>query len=302
MFTLFDGGMGRELKRIGAPFSQPLWSAQALIESPQHVQQAHQSFIDAGCDAITVNSYACVPFHLGVELYHSQGRELARSAAQLARNVADRNTADRNKNITVAGALPPALGSYRPDLFNVEQAKPILETLIEAQAPFVDVWIVETISSLAEFLLVSDLLAQSDKPVYYAFTLKDDLDDSSKLRSGESVEQVMTSVCQSNAQAVLFNCSRPEVMNEAIQVSKRVLNEHGKEAQLGAYANGFTPIQDDHLANDGLSAIRDDLSPVQYLEFVKQWLDSGASIIGGCCGIHPEHIQTLDHFRQTRLR
>ncbi|WGV98251.1 homocysteine S-methyltransferase family protein [Vibrio sp. YMD68] len=297
MFTLFDGGMGRELKRMGAPFSQPLWSAQALIESPQHVQQAHQRFIDAGCDAITVNSYACVPFHLGVELYHSQGRELARSAAQLARNVAD-----QNQNITVAGALPPALGSYRPDLFNVEQAKPILETLIEAQAPFVDIWMVETISSLAEFLLVSDLLAQSDKPVYYAFTLKDDLDHSSKLRSGENVEQVMKSVSQSNAQAVLFNCSRPEVMNEAIRVSKRVLNENGKKAQLGAYANGFTPIQDDHLANDGLSAIRDDLSPVQYLEFAQQWLGSGASIIGGCCGIHPEHIQALDHFRQTKLR
>ena len=29
---ILDGGMGRELKRMGAPFSQPLWSAQALIE------------------------------------------------------------------------------------------------------------------------------------------------------------------------------------------------------------------------------------------------------------------------------
>ncbi|WP_442852291.1 homocysteine S-methyltransferase family protein [Pseudoalteromonas sp. SM9913] len=49
---------------MGAPFSQPLWSAQALIEAPQCVTQAHQGFIDAGAEIITVNSYACVPFHL----------------------------------------------------------------------------------------------------------------------------------------------------------------------------------------------------------------------------------------------
>ncbi|MCW8994263.1 MAG: homocysteine S-methyltransferase family protein, partial [Psychromonas sp.] len=86
--TILDGGMGRELKRIGAPFSQPLWSAQALIESPQHVKQAHQGFIDAGAQIITVNSYACVPFHLGEELYEERGCELAEKAAKIARDVA----------------------------------------------------------------------------------------------------------------------------------------------------------------------------------------------------------------------
>tara|TARA_R110002072_G_scaffold47369_2_gene130516 strand:+ start:1379 stop:1576 length:198 start_codon:yes stop_codon:yes gene_type:complete len=60
--TVLDGVMGRELKRMGAPFTQPRWSAQALIEAPHFVTQAHQGFIDAGAEIITVNSYACVPF------------------------------------------------------------------------------------------------------------------------------------------------------------------------------------------------------------------------------------------------
>ncbi len=34
---ILDGGMGRELKRIGAPFQQPEWSALALLEAPQYV-------------------------------------------------------------------------------------------------------------------------------------------------------------------------------------------------------------------------------------------------------------------------
>ncbi|MEM6510717.1 MAG: homocysteine S-methyltransferase family protein, partial [Pseudomonadota bacterium] len=37
---------------------------QALIEAPQCVTQAHQAFINAGAEIITVNSYACAPFHL----------------------------------------------------------------------------------------------------------------------------------------------------------------------------------------------------------------------------------------------
>jgi len=65
--TILDGGMGRELKRIGAPFSQPLWSAQALIEAPHYVTQAHQGFIDAGAEIIIANSYACVD--LIVQIY-----------------------------------------------------------------------------------------------------------------------------------------------------------------------------------------------------------------------------------------
>ena len=45
---ILDGGMGRELQRIGAPFQQPEWSAQALLEAPHCVSQVHRSFIDAG--------------------------------------------------------------------------------------------------------------------------------------------------------------------------------------------------------------------------------------------------------------
>ena len=55
---LLDGGMGRELQRIGAPFRQPEWSALALIEAPEFVLQAHRSFIAAGARIISTNSYA----------------------------------------------------------------------------------------------------------------------------------------------------------------------------------------------------------------------------------------------------
>ena len=43
---------------------------------------------------------------------------------------------------------------------------------------------------------------------------------------------------------------------------------------------------------DKLSA-RKDLSPKVYAEFACQWVEAGATIIGGCCEIGPEHIDFL---------
>ena len=64
---ILDGGMGRELKAMGAPFRQPEWSALALMEAPQMVTAAHAAFVHAGADVITTNSYSLVPFHIGEE-------------------------------------------------------------------------------------------------------------------------------------------------------------------------------------------------------------------------------------------
>ena len=54
--SILDGGTGRQLKRIGAPFRQPEWSALALIEAPQFVSQVHADFVAAGAEVITTNS------------------------------------------------------------------------------------------------------------------------------------------------------------------------------------------------------------------------------------------------------
>jgi hypothetical protein len=124
---ILDGGMGRELKRIGAPFQQPEWSALALLEGPHFVEQAHDAFVNAGARVITTNSYAVVPFHIGQQRFEQQGEQLAALAGQLARRSADKAA----HKVTVAGSLPPALGSYRPDLFNEADSLAIHRVLIE---------------------------------------------------------------------------------------------------------------------------------------------------------------------------
>src|SRR5579862_1714815 len=167
--SLLDGGTGRELMRVGAPFRQPEWSALALIEGPEYVSQVHRRYIDAGADVITTNSYAVVPFHIGAARFEREGARLAALAGRLAREVA--NAAPRR--VLVAGSLPPICGSYRSDLFDAAAARPVLQKLVQALAPYVDLWLAETLSSQAEMMLVSEVLAESALPWWVSYTLTD---------------------------------------------------------------------------------------------------------------------------------
>ncbi|KAA8999312.1 homocysteine S-methyltransferase family protein [Affinibrenneria salicis] len=288
---ILDGGMGRELARIGAPFKQPEWSALALMASPRHVRQVHDSFIAAGAQVITTNSYAVVPFHIGAETFQQRGRELAALAGRLARQAADAAPAP----VRVAGSLPPVLGSYRPDLFTRAAAEPILRVLIEALSPSVDLWLAETQSAVAEVELVRDLLAGDTRPLWLSFTLQDELDEraNAHLRGGESVSDAARAAIRLGAAGLLFNCSRPEVMSAAVAKARDVLSRQGAAIAIGVYANAFEPQDNQRGANDGLSQLRADTHPEGYLQWANQWAAQGATLIGGCCGIGPEHIARL---------
>ncbi len=286
-----DGGTGRELKRIGAPFRQPEWSALALIEAPEFVSRVHQAYVDAGADIITTNSYALVPFHLGDERHARDAARLAALSGELAREVA-RNAP---RPVRVAGSLPPVCGSYRADLFDTAAAKPLLDVLVQALRPFVDHWQGETLSAIAEARLLRDVIGNDGKPLWVAFTLCDtgEHGDTPCLRSGEPVEQAVRVAAELGAAAVLFNCSQPEVMGAAVTVAVQTLAGIAPGVRVGVYANAFPPMSAAAEANSTLCDIRADLDPEGYLQWARDWVRRGASIVGGCCGIGPEHIARL---------
>jgi hypothetical protein len=288
--TILDGGTGRELKRIGAPFRQPEWSALALIEAPHYVRQVHERYVASGADVITTNSYALVPFHIGKERHATDAARLGALAGQLAREVADA----AGKPVRVAGSLPPVCGSYRADLFDAVTARPLVEVLVSALRPYVDHWLGETLSAIEEAQLLRDVIGQDGKPLWLSFTLSDDGDeDVPRLRSGETVSSAIVAALDLGASAVLFNCSQPEVMAEAVRVARSVIGERGGEVAVGVYANAFPPMRKDATANATVLEIRADLDPPGYLAFARAWVEQGANIVGGCCGIGPEHITAL---------
>lgn len=288
--VILDGGMSRELEACGAELRQPEWSAAALWEHPEAVFQAHLNFVKSGAQVLITNSYALVPFHLGMQRFRDQAENLAALSGELARKAAD-----IVPGVRVAGGIPPLFGSYRPDLFEASQSTEILAPLVLGLSAHVDFWLVETISSLEEARVVHDLLAPTGKAIQLSFTILDQMDEMPLLRSGEPVAAAAELAADLGVEAILFNCSAPEVMEAAVQVTAGVLSKSQVSMPIGVYANAFTVEAPENVraANETLSQIRTELTPELYAQLAQRWVAAGAGIVGGCCGIGPAHIAAL---------
>ena len=292
--TILDGGIGRELERRGAPFKQPEWSALALIEAPWIVKEVHKAFIKSAASVITTDSYALVPFHIGEKRFKQEGMALAARAAKTARDAVN----ETGTRARIAGSIPPLFGSYRPDLYRPERVDDIAAPLIKGLGSDIDLWLCETQSLIDEPVRIKNLtdrLDRSGKPFWVSFTLDDlHLNREPLIRSGESVVDAVSAMVNAGVDAVLFNCCQPEVIAEALRVTRDQLTLLGADhVETGAYANAFAPQSHDAKANEALNDIRADLTPLSYLDWARKWVRQGATLIGGCCGIGPEHILVL---------
>lgn len=292
--TVLDGGMGRELEKRGAPFQQPEWSAQSMIVAPEIVKEVHKAFITSGASIITTNSYALVPFHLGEERFEEQGKKLAISAGEMARAA----VTETQSTARIAGSIPPLFGSYRADLYRPDRVVELASPLIEGLFPYIDLWLCETQSLIDEPIRIKSLIDSFDvgsKPFWVSFTLEDaEIHNEPLLRSGESVADAVKAMVEANVDAILFNCCQPEVISKAIQATEQQLTSLGaSNIEIGAYANAFPPQPKDAQANESLNEVRADVTTSAYLDWARQWIRDGATLIGGCCGIGPEHIAVL---------
>ena len=291
---ILDGGLGRQLEAMGAPFRQPEWSAAALIEGPHFVRAAHDAFIAAGADVISTNSYAVVPHHIGEVMYAERADELLTIAAKEAREAASA----AQRHVRVAASVPPMFGSYLPGAFDSSRGRQMMKQFRRQLAPVADIFFGETLGSIGEVTDFLDVFEDVAADLWVSVTLEDaDADPKNpRLRSGEPLLDLLHAVARHRHDALLFNCSQPEVMADAIRLARSTLDrfarQHGKvEPLIGVYANAF-PLMDENYqgSNTSVHKLRADITPESYTRFAREWAALGADIIGGCCGISPDHI------------
>ena len=225
---ILDGGIGRHLEKIGAPFGQPEWSALSLIQDPDYVYRAHQDFINAGADVITTNSYAIVPFHIGKSLFEQEGKDLLHRAGNIAREAAK----SHKKEVKVAASIPPVFGSYKPHVFDSEKSLPILELFKNNLIQYCDLILAETLSCIDEIKTVQEVFRNCKMPFWMSLTIEDEYKNYPSLRSGEELVTALGKIDFNKISSVLFNCSQPEVMAKAITTAKDVIPEN---IHIGVY-------------------------------------------------------------------
>ena len=279
--TLLDGGMGQELIHRSKNPPSPLWSTQVMMDEAHIVEQVHREYINAGAHYITLNSYSATPERLARDANEDLFEPMQAKAIEIAKAAAQGTTAK------IAGCLSPLYGSYQPEFApDFDTCLATYQRIVECQKAAVDVFLCETMSSIKEAASSTQAAKQSNLPVWCALSV--DEDDGTKLRSGEPVLDGAKAAIDAGADAVLINCSPPEQVTKAIKAISSL------KVQTGAYANGFQRA--DTLQLGGTVShlrARVDLDPDTYADFAQQWIDEGATIIGGCCEVGPAHISKL---------
>ena len=280
MITILDGGMGQELIARSAAEPTPLWATKMLLEEPTLVRAVHDDFFAAGAMVATTNSYAIHHDRLLPAGLDHQFEPLHRAACEIA--CASRDAAGGGR---IAGAIGPLIGSYQTGPLPQDAVERFAE-VCRIQAPYVDHFLIETVSALDHVRATLAGVCGHGKPVWLSVSVDDY--DGTKLRSGEHLEGVMD--CIDGVVALRVNCATPEAVTVAMDVIK------GCEKPFGAYANGFTEITQSFVqvgATVRELSTRTDLNPNAYAEFAEDWAQMGATIIGGCCEVGPAHIAEL---------
>lgn len=323
---LLDGGIGHLLKQRGVVTSvadDPQWrdsflvSALANEEAPYAVRQVHSDYIAAGCDVITCNNFSCTPWSLSRLDRPSVFRKLTQDAGEAARAAADKA---EGAAPLVAGCLPPLTESYAVGTAALwDDAATTYSDVVEALQGNVDVLLCETMVSIQQALIAVQSGSAEQLPIWVSFTLEDST--TGVLRGGEcAVSAAVQLAGQPHVEAILFNCCAPQAISAVLPKVRQALEEAGcPETRLGAYANGFYGTTSEWLSqanacgdsppmlrrNEGDYAVvaSDDsasqgavvktLTPGAYSKFAVEWFASGASIIGGCCGIGPQHMAAV---------
>lgn len=282
--TLLDGAIGQELVKRSGDRATPLWSTRVMMDSPDLVAALHQDYFDAGATIATTNTYAVHRSRLvrvGLEDEVLSLLDVAVTQAERARDI--------HGSGRIAGALGPLFASYRPDLKpDPDEAAQKFGELVAAMAPRVDLFLIETVSSLLEAEGILRATRYCGKPVWLALTVDDE--DGTRLRSGESLAEIVPLLDRFDPEAVLLNCSRPEAITQGMD------DLAGFGRPFGGCANGFMRISDGFLKDaptvDALEQ-RVDLGPAAYADHAMRWVEQGATIIGGCCEVGPDHIAEL---------
>jgi S-methylmethionine-dependent homocysteine/selenocysteine methylase len=297
---LGDGAMGTELRFRGVEVPShvdDIWSALAITKAPEIIKKIHLDYIEAGSDYITINNYAVTQPILARNNISDQLEDLTLKSVELAKDAVK----EAGKNVLIAGSLPPLETSYRADLILPEnQMLDYYYELVEILENKVDIIICETMSSSSEARCALSTIQQSQSQAWVSWTLHGNRPNI--LPSGEHINLAFSDLQELEADAYLVNCCGANLLGQAIKTLSGLT-----EKPIGGYANGenIVTFSEDLNVSDQVESdqktSRREINESEYASEVESWIDSGATIVGGCCRTRPSYIRELSRLIRYRF-
>ncbi|MCP4884487.1 MAG: homocysteine S-methyltransferase [Flavobacteriales bacterium] len=288
---ILDGGLSNVLESFGCDLNQELWSAKMLIDQPELIKRAHLAYLEAGAQCITSSSYqATLSGFERIGLNRSDATKMMIKSIELAdeaRSVFIKKN-NQSESIFLAASIGPygaflADGSeYRGDyrISDNELRQFHAEKIHILESTNVDFLAFETIPSLQEIQILSELISQSKKQCWISFSCR----DSEFLNDGSKIIDALK-ICSStnNLFALGVNCTAPKYISSIIKKIRPLV----QDKKIIIYPNSGEIYLPESKSWKGIS------DPDIFQKMASEWLDLGVDIIGGCCRIGPDHITKL---------
>lgn len=275
---LLDGGVGTLLQSMGATVDA---SVEMLnLTDPDRVRQIYKRYIEAGAQVLTSNSYNGSA--RGLEPFGAAGktRDVNRSSVRLAREMREL----QGEHVLVTGSMGPLTGYLESTGIGhvaADTARALfreqVSALVEGGA---DLITLETFSDLNEILLALQVVRSvCDLPVITMMTF----DDDSRTAFGTTAAQAALALHGAGATAIGANCgSGPRGILKTVREMVAAV----PEALVVAKPNAGWP----HRTQNRLFFAT---TPEYAANFALEAVAAGARLVGGCCGMGPEHIAAM---------
>jgi 5-methyltetrahydrofolate--homocysteine methyltransferase len=283
-YLVADGATGSTLIQRGLPYGTS--AEEWVLNNPDAIRKLHKDFLKAGADIILTCTFGASRLRLEAYGLTDRFEEINRTAANLARTAADEYGA------LVAASLGPLGQKLKPaGLLKENEAQRYYQEQAEILSKSgVDLLLIETQYDLTEAIAaVRGVKAVSDLPLIVSFSF--DRGTQSMLGIGPSkFAEAMESM---DLAGLGINCGK------SLEDNLKALKELANHTHLPIW---FKP-------NAGLPEINEKGLPIYSVtadmmgSYVPDWIDSGARIMGGCCGTSPAHLKAIaDQVKQANIK
>jgi S-methylmethionine-dependent homocysteine/selenocysteine methylase len=299
---VLDGGVGTGLQNMGVPMHGTAWAAAALQSHPFTVRHLHETYIKAGVDVLTTNTYSAARHNLEPLGLGDLVAELNYRAVMLARDARDRVGRDRPVYIggavsnygLVTGAEPRrrVYGHGQPARRTALTAEQTRENLQEqavllAEAG-VDFMLAESTGSMEHRKWVVQACVATGLPTWIGIKCRLEGDDPMPrvgYSSDVALDRGLDELVPLGPKVINVFHSNVGATEAAIPIVREKWS-----GPIGVYPEAGRM---DYIDPQPDSAGKNDITPAEFLDLARKWVQDGVQIVGGCCGIGPDYIRPL---------
>lgn len=291
---VLDGGTGTELEKRGVPMDPEAWCGAATLDHAEVLERIHRDYIAAGADVITANTYASSRLMLKPAGLGDRFFDINRTAIETAHRA---RQASGNSDVVIAGSLsqmfPMVAGAARNDPSKVPSAQEMADAFGELadlhRSEGCDLILLEMMYYPDRIRAALKAAIQSGLPVWIGLSVRRDKDGNVLAFAADDdipFADIVALLADFDVAAAGIMHSPSNIIGDATEVLKDRF-----EGPLLAYPDsGYFKMPN--------WQFEDVISPEELLDFARQWAADEVQIIGGCCGLSPEHIAAIATLRK----